>query len=283
MSATVESQTSVIRTTPSFFANSLLAAAIGVASARVVEQVAVAVAGAFVGRDPILTNADVIFGLPGSDLVLMAGPVSSLILGLTLLLLYPGSKDRSSGRLVMLWTMLFAFRNACVAVALGAVDEESAVGVLYARWDIPEGIDLALAIVGALALVLIYVGAASAFLSFSRHRSEVATPGERLRFASSIALIPGLAGPLLAVPMFLPDAQAGFVTSLPLSGVFIVVTVIAAAGTKSFRPPEIIEERTLSAGLVATFVLVVLAVRFGLGPGVPVPPWTDSFELRWRP
>ena len=62
-----------------------------------------------------------------------------------------------------------------------------------------------------------------------------------------------------------------------------MVTVIAAAGTKSFRPPEVIEERTLSVGLVATFVLVVLVVRFGLGPGVPVPPWNDSLELTWRP
>ncbi len=283
MSTSVEHSPSVIRTAPSFFANSLLAAAIGVALARIAEQSSVAVVAAFADRDPVLTNSGAVLRNPGSDLVLLAGPVASLVVGFSLLLLYPGSKDRSSGRLVMLWTMLFSFRNACVALALGAVDATSPVGRAFARWSIPEGIDLALAIVGALALILIAVGAAPAFLSFSRHRSEVSTPRERLRFASSMALIPGLAGPLLAVPMFLPDAGTGFVTSLPLAGAFIVITVLVAAGTKSFKPPEVIEERSLSVGLVATFVGVVLAVRFGLGPGVPIPPWNESLDLTWRP
>jgi hypothetical protein len=283
MSTSVEHPPSVIRTAPSFFANSLLAAAIGLALARVAEQMAVAVVAAFAGRDPVLTNTGAVLRNPGSDLVLLTGPVASLVLGFGLLLLYPGSKDRSSGRLVMLWTMLFAFRNAFDALGLGAVDAASPVGRAFAHLSIPEGIDLALAIVSALALVLIFVGAAPAFLSFSRHRSEVASPRERLRFASSIALIPGLAGPLLAVPMFLPDAGTGFVTRLPLSGAFILITVLVAAGTKSFKPPEVIEERSLSVGLAATFVAVVLAVRFGLGPGVPVPPWNEGLELMWRP
>lgn len=282
MSATVET-TPVIRTAPSFFANSLLAAAIGVALARLAEQFTVAVVASFAGREPILTNNRVVFESFGSDLVLLAGPVMSLVLGVTLLMLYPGSKDRSSGRLVMLWTMLFAFRNAAVALLQGAVDPESALGLAFSTWDVPDGIDLALAIVGALALVLVAVGAAPAFLSFSRHRSEVSSPRERLRFAGSIALIPGMAGPLLAVPMFLPDAGAGFVTSLPLAGVFIVVTVVASVWTKSFRPPQVIEERSISVGLVATFVAVVLVVRYGLGPGVPIPPWNESLDLTWRP
>jgi hypothetical protein len=283
MSITVEPQSSVLRTAPSFFANSVLAAAIGVALARLAEQSSIAVVAAFLDRNPVITNSGTVLRNPGSDLVLVAGPITSLVLGLTLLLLYPGAKDRSAGRLVMLWTMLFAFRNACVALALGAVDEGSPVGLVFAHWNVPDGIDIALAIVGALALVLIAIGAAPAFLSFSRHRSEVATGKERLRFAASIALIPGLAGPLLAVAMFLPDAGAGFVTSLPLAGSFIIITVLAAAGTKSFKPPEVIEERGMSVGLIATFVAMVLVVRFGLGPGVPIPPWNDSLDLTWRP
>lgn len=282
MSATIET-TPAIRTAPSFFANSLLASAIGVALARLAEQFSVSVVSAFAGREPVLTNNTVVFEGFGSDLVLLAGPVTSLLLGITLLLLYPGSKDRSSGRLVMLWTMLFAFRNATVALLQGAVDSESALGAAFSTWQVPDGIDVALAIVGGLALVLVAVGAAPAFLSFSRHRSEVSSARERLRFAGSIALIPGLAGPLLAVPMFLPDAGTGFVTSLPLAGAFIVITVVVAAWTKSFRPPQVIEERSISIGLVATFVAVVLVVRFGLGPGVPIPPWNDSLDLTWRP
>lgn len=283
MSVTAQRPSTVIRTSTGFFANSLLAAALGVACARLFEQFAVAVTGAVAGRDPVLTNSAVELTSRGSDLVLLAQPIASLVLGFVLLLLYPGAKDRSAGRLVMLWTLLFAFRNACVTLAMTAVDENSPVALALAEWDVPDGIDLVVAIVGALGLVLIAVGAASAFLSFSRHRSEVADARERLRFAASIALIPGLAGPLLAVPIFLPDAGTGFVSTLPLAGSFVIITTLAAAITKSFAPPQVIEERSISVGLVAAFALVILVARFGLGPGVPIPPWDEQLQLTWRP
>lgn len=280
---TAQQTPSVIRTSTGFFANSVLAAALGVACARLFEQLSVAVTAAIAGRDPVLTNSAVVLNEPGSDLVMLAQPISSLVLGFVLLMLYPGSKDRSAGRLVMLWTLLFAFRNASIALAMAAVDEASPVALALAEWNAPDGIDLVVAIVGALGLVLIATGAASAFLSFSRHRSEVASARERLRFAGSIALIPGLAGPLLAVPMFLPDAGTGFVSTLPLAGAFVLITTLAAAATKSFAPPQVIEERTLSIGLIMAFVLVLLVAKFGLGPGVPIPPWDDRLRLTWRP
>jgi hypothetical protein len=254
-----------------------------VACARLFELAVTAVAGWSAGRDPVLYNSAVDFRAPGSDTVYIAQPAAALFLGFTLLLLYPGSKDRSSGRLVMLWTLLFAFRNAFVAFAVASVDPESPVARALAEWDVPEGVDLVVAIVGALGLVLVAIGAAAAFLSFSRHRSEVATAKERLRFAASIALLPGLAGPLLAVPMFLPDAGTGFVSTLPLAGAFVVITTLAASFTKSFAPPQVIEERGVSIGLVIAFAVVVLVTRFGLGPGVPIPPWDSSLQLTWRP
>ncbi|MDH4117295.1 MAG: hypothetical protein OEX04_04210 [Acidimicrobiia bacterium] len=283
MATSVEPSTNVIRTAPTFFANSLLAAALGVTCARVFEQFVVAIAAAINGRAPVLMHSATLLTESGSDLVLLAAPAASLALGLILLMMYPGSKDRSAGRLVMLWTMLFAFRNACVALATTPVDESSPIALALERWNVPSGVDLVLAVFGILGLVLIAIGAAPAFLSFSRHRSEVSTASERLRFAGSIALIPGLAGPLLAVPLFLPDAGTGFVSTLPLAGAFIIVTVLAAAATKSFSPPQIIEERGLVVGLIIAYALAFLVLRLGLEPGLPIPPWDENLQLTLRP
>jgi hypothetical protein len=283
MTATANRTSSAIRTSPGFFANSIIAAALGVSLAHVFSLFALAVVAAFAGRDPVMTSTSVTMRADGSDVVMIAQPLASLVLGFILLMMFPGSKDRSSGRLVMLWTMLFAFRNAAWAMIETMFNDDSPIALALGAWEVPSGLDLVIAIVGGLGLILVAVGAAAAFLSFSRHRSEVVNARERLRFTGFIALLPGLAGPLVAIVMFLGDEGDGFISALPLAGIFVVVTVLAAAFTKSFAPPQVIEERTLSVGLVAAFALVVLVVRFGLGPGVPIPPWDDALQLTWRP
>jgi hypothetical protein len=284
MTTTVQSRSAVIRTAPIFFANSVLAATLGVILSRVAEQFCIALVGAFAGRDAILTNSVADLSGSGNQFILLAGTAGSLILGFTLLMLYPHSKDRSAGRLVMLWTMLFSFRSGLAALVAGPVDDRSPVHLALERLGAPAGVDLALAVVGIVALVLVSVGAAPAFLSFARHRSEIGTTGERLRFVSSIALVPGLIGPLLAVPVFLPDGGDGFVRQLPLVGIIVVITVIAAAFTSSYSPPQVVEERGLSMGLVSAFIVVVILVKFGLNSaGVPIPPWDEKLRLTWRP
>ena len=282
MTATANKPFAAIRTSPGFFANSLIASALGVALSHLFSIFVLAIVAAVAGRDPVLTATSVQMRAPGSDIVLLAQPIGAVVLGFVLLLLFPGSKDRSSGRLVMLWTMLFSLHAATTAMVAGALDDESPIALALKEWQVPSGVDMVIAIVGGLGLLLIAVGAASAFLSFSRHRSEVANAKERLRFTSLIALLPGLAGPLVAVAVFLPDDGSGYIKTLPLAGIFIVVTVLAAAATKSFAPPQVIEERTLSVGLVASLALVILAARYGLAPGVPIPPWDDQLQLTWR-
>jgi hypothetical protein len=280
---TVETPRSApIRTAPAFFANSVLAAAIGVTLARVVEQLTVALVGLATGWEPVLTNTAAVLDGSGPEWVTFSAPVASLVLGSSLLLLYPGAKDRSVGRLTMLWTMLFAFRAGFLGIARDAVDETS----VLAGWlaDLPEWVPLTLAALSIVSLVGVCVAAAPAFLAFARHRSEVYTRSERVRFASSLVLVPGLVGPLVAVPFFLPDAGTGFVTSLPLAGLFVLAIVAAAPFVRRFREPEVVEDRGVSLGLVAWFLAVFLLVRLGLGAaGVPIPPWDPDMVFTWRP
>lgn len=272
----------VIRTSWGFFANSILAAALAVVFARLIEQLGVAIAGAFLGMEPVFTHVVTQLQGSGTEVAAIGGTVASLVGGISFLLLYPGAKDRSSGKLMVLWLTLFCFRNGFVDLAALALDDESRLAAALATFDLPAGIDIVLAATGGVGLLLIALAAAPAFLGFNRHWTEVATPQERLRYVATIALFPAIVGPLLAVPFFVPDLGTGYVASLPFIGAFIIITLLAAPGTKHILGPEVVEERGLSVGLVLILAITFLALRWMIGSGIPIPPWGENLEWRFR-
>ncbi|HEY5686543.1 MAG TPA: hypothetical protein VIY70_14325 [Acidimicrobiia bacterium] len=281
--AAEERRRTVIRTSWGFFANSIIAAGLAVVFARVIEQFGLAIGGVIAGRDPVLTNIVTEFRADGSDLAWLGAPIGSLVFGSFFLMLYPGAKDRSVGKLLMLWTILFCFRNGFLDLATMTLSETSYTAMAVTDVALPAGVDIVIAVAGAVGLLLIAIGAAPAFLGFNRHLSEVDAPSERLRFVSSIAMVPALVGPLLAVPFLFPDQGTGYLSAIPLIGVFVVITVLAAPGTKHFLAPQLAEERVLSFGLVVGFIAVFLFARFVLEPGILIPPWDESFDWHFRP
>jgi len=236
---TEERRRTVIRTAWSFFANSIIAAGLAVVFSRWIEEFGIAVWGAFAGRDPVFTNIVTQFRSPGSDIAYLGGPVASIVAGVFFLMIYPGAKDRSVGKLTMLWTILFCFRTGFLDIAISMFAVNSDTGRALTAVSLPDGLDVIIAAAGILGLVLVAVGAAPAFLGFSRHLTEVNTPSERFRFVASIALVPAIVGPLLAVPFFLPDQNTGFLATLPFAGLFVIITLLAAPGTKNFLAPQL--------------------------------------------
>lgn len=272
----------VVRTSWGFFVNSILAAALAVVFARSIEQFGVAVAGALFGRDPVLGVTITEFRADGSDAVLLGGTIASLVAGSVGLLLFPAAKDRSAGKLMLLWLILFTFRNGLMDLATSPFFAESPVAITLDTFDAPEGLDVVVSAGGWVGLLLVGVAAAAAFLGFARHRAEIATPKERLRFITAIALIPAVVGPLLAVPYFVAADPVGYIRTLPTVGLFILITVGAAPLTRHVRLPDLGEERGLSPGLVAALAITYLGLRWAIGPGVPIPPWGENFEWRFR-
>lgn len=268
-----------IRTSWTFIANSVVAAAIGLAMAFLGYHFSLAVAGWIAGRDPELLNTGTVFRAGGSDLAYVGGSVGALLLAGLLLSLYPGSRDRSGGRLVMLWTILFSFEAVFLDLVRVAFDPESPLALALAEVDLPEGLDLVLAVAGGLGLVLVAMSAAPAFLGFARHRSEVATRGERLRFSVRMALLPGILGPLLTTPLFLGEGSDQILPYVPFLGLFTILTVAASLGSVTFRPPEIVEERGLSFGLLASAVIVLALYVLLLRTGIPIPPWDENLQF----
>lgn len=272
----------VVRTLPGFFANSFIAATLAVVFSRLLDQLGVAIGGAFLGREPVFTNVTTVFTAPGSDAAYLGGPIASLIVGASFLLLYPGAKDRSAGKLMVLWMTLFAFRNAFADMALVPLSEQSQTGRALATFDLPPGLDLVVAVAGVAGLILVALAAAPAFLGFNRHLSEVYTARERLRYVATIAVAPGVVGPLVAVAFLVPDSS-GYVASLPFAGLFTLVALLAAPGTKRVSAPKVVEERTMSWGLAAAAVATLILVHVLFQAGVPIPPWNEDLSFRFRP
>lgn len=280
---TITKQAPPIRTSWSFVANSVLAGVLGVVIARVVEQFGLAVTGALLGRDPLLTNIATEFRQGGSDLAYAGGPLFTLAVATVLLTLYPQTRSRSAGRLVALWTVLHCYRAGFVSLASVRLDPDGAMAGALATLDPPAGIDVVITAAGVVGLLLVSIAAAPAFIAFSRHRSEVSTLPERVRFVAVMAVLPGLVSPLLALPFFLPDAGTGFTRTLPTLGLFTLLTLAAAAFTApTLDHPLIAEERTLSWGLVAWTVAVLAVMVVVLRAGIAIPPWDENLQFRLR-
>jgi len=268
-----------IRTEWPFYVDSVIAGTLGVVLARLIEQFGLAIGGWVFDRDPILDHVGTRFQAAGSDLAYAGGTLAALAAGVFFLLIYPGSKDRSTGRLTLLWVTLHSFRIGLTDLAFMPFAETSARRALT-ELSVPAGLDIVLAATAAVGLLLVALAAAPAFLAFSRHPSEVATSRDRLRFVALLAVLPGLISPLLAVPFFLPDPTGHVLKVLPFVGLFTVITLAGSPGTKHIIPPTEPVDRRISWGLVAAALLVLAVFQFGLRSGIPIPPWDENLNLR---
>lgn len=262
------------RTTPrlGFIGTSALASAVGVVVAALVNNIGLAAAGVMAGRDPVLYHNEVVFRSGGSDLALAGGLVACLLIGAFFLTLYPGSHRYDGARLTTLWVVLHCFRQGFVQLLTIPFSETSDASLAYAALDVPAGFDLVVAVAGVVGLLSIALASAPAFLAYATRQSEISTPSRRAAFTFKLALVPGVGGPLLAVPFFLPDNGTGFIQMLPFLGLFTVATVLAAVGTRTVRAPTGATAQGFSWLPLAWLVFLILIFQIILGRGLYIPP-----------
>ena len=257
--------------------NSVLASTFGVVIALFVDSVGRMIFGIIFDRDPVIYHNRVEFLASGNDIALAGGAVAALLAGGFFLALYPGSKAHDPTRLAVLWLVLHCFRQGFVPLAMTPLYPESDLAVALASLNLPVGLDVVIGAAGGLGLLLVSLAAAPAFLAFAPTYTEIATPSRRVSFCARIALVPGVAGALIAVAFFLPDAGNGLIEELPLYGLFTIATVLAAPGTRSVEIPYDGNHQDLSWGLLATLVVTFLIFRFALSRGITIPPDPENF------
>lgn len=269
--ATTEPPRTASRIGPPLILASALASTLGIVIAQFLDDLGDGILGVILGGDAVLYNNRVeIAG--ASDLAWGGGFALCLIIGLFALFVYPTQRGHGVSRLVLLWMVLHVLRQALTQAVMLPFDDTSQLALAYNTFDAPPGLELVIAAGGAVGLLLVALSAASAFLAYTPHRSQVATPRKRLVFALWIALIPAVASAFAAIPFFLPDSQGLVLPSLPLVAVMFVATLAAAPGTTTVVGPE--DERTTPWpwGLVA-FLLVLLIFFLGvLQGGVSIDP-----------
>lgn len=251
---------------------SVFASAVGVVVAVFVDNLGLALAGWLGERAPVLYHNQVVFTAPGSDLALGGGMVLSLLAGAFFLTLYPGSRRYDATRLTMLWIVLHCFRQGFTQLATLAITDDSNVAAAFATLDVPGGLDLVVSAAGVVGLLSIALASAPAFLAYAHRRSLIDTPKGRFLFTVRLALLPGLVGPLVTVPIFLPDNGVGLIPSLPLLGLFTIATVLAALGTRTVQTGDYREAPGWSWLPLVWLVVFGLLFQFVLRRGLIIPP-----------
>ncbi len=275
MTATIDEQTRTVGWP--LVVNSLLASVFGVVSALLISLLGKLAATELAGLDPVIFHNRVQADA-GNDLTLAAGVVASLVAGGLFLAVYPGSRRHDTTRLAVLWLILHNFRQGFVPMALAPFSESSDISRALASLELPSGLDVVIGAAGGAGLLLVSLAAAPAFLAFAAQRRDISTPGRRGSFITKVAVGPGIAGSILAVPFFLPDGGTGLVPTLPLFGLFTIATLLASFGTRSVSiPPDGNPPFKVSWALLATVVITLLIFRFALVRGIPIPPDPETF------
>lgn len=206
------------------------------------------------------------------DLAWGGGFVLCLLLGLFALFVYPTQRGHGVSRLVLLWAVLHILRQALTQAVLLPFDGGSQLALAYNTFDLPPGLELVIAAGGAVGLLMIALSAASAFLAYAPHRSQLSTPRKRLVFALWIALIPAVASAFGAIPFFLPDSQGLVLPGLPLVAVMFLATLAAAPGTTAVVGPEDERKTPWPWGLVVFMLLLLIFFLGVLQGGVALDP-----------
>jgi large-conductance mechanosensitive channel len=259
--------------------NSILGSTFGVVIALLVDSLGRVILGLVLDRGPVLFHDRAAFTTGDNPLALAGGALAALLAGGLFLALYPGSRRHDASRLAVLWLILHSFRQGFVPLALTPVSPDSDFARALESLALPSGINVVLGAAGALGLLLVSLAAAPAFLAFAPTAKEIDTAPRRVAFVARIAVLPGVAGALLAVGFFLPDSGNGLIPTLPLFGLFTLATLLAAPGTRSVEPDQAAITQRFSWGLLITVVIAFLIFRFGLANGIPIPPDPDTFFL----
>jgi hypothetical protein len=261
----------VVRIGPPLVIAAALGSTLGIVIAQFLDDFGDGLLAEILGGDAVLFNNRVEF-IGATDLAWGGGFVLCLLVGFIALFAYPTQRGHGIPRLTFLWMVLHVLRQALGQAVMLPFDSDAPLALAYATFEAPPGLDVVIAAGGGVGLLLIALAAASAFLSFTPHRTLVSNGRKRLTFALWIALIPAVAAVFLAIPFFVPDSEGLVITSLPLTALVLLATLAAAPGTTTVKGPDDERKTPWPWGLAATLVVVLVFYLGVLQGGVSIDP-----------
>jgi hypothetical protein len=250
---------------------SVLSATLGIVLAQFLDDFGDGLLAELLGGDSVLFNNRAEF-TGASDLAWGGGFALTLLVGLLMLFSYPAQRGHNLPRLTFLWLTVMILRQALSQALRLPFTDDSQLALAYDTFDAPPGLDVVIGAAGGVGLVLIGLGAASAFLAFTPHRRRISSAQKRFLFVLWVVMAPAVAAVFLAIPFLSPDAGSGVVPALPLTAALFLLTLAAAPGTTNARGPE--DEKTYpwAYGLGVTLIVVLIIEVVLLRNGVSMDP-----------
>lgn len=269
---TAEAESLVARIGPPLVVGSVLGSTLGIVVAQFLDDLGDGLLARVLGGEAVIYNNRVEVVGVTNDLVWGGGFLLCLVIGFLALFFYPTQREQGIPRLVLLWVLLHVLRQALIQPVLIPFDGGSRLARAYATLELPPGLDLVIAAAGGVALLLIGLSAASAFLAFTPHRRLINGAKKRLSFVLWLTLIPAAASVFLAIPFFLPDSESLVIRLLPLTTVMFLATVAAAPGTTTVAGPDEENRPSWPWSLAITLVLLLVLYQAVFQGGVNLDP-----------
>ncbi len=237
-----------------------------------VHELALVVAGAWLGNDPILFHNSMNFinlSQPSQNLAFAAGPVAAFIVGLICGGVYLGLR-RSTGalKLFVFWLSyhgLWLFLGQVPEIAFAA-HGDFARGIAFLQLSQP--VRIVGAILGLIGLVLLGVFATKPLLEAAITNDELTTASNKRKLIFQSGVLPWLLGSILIIPFRVPPfdrAILPFIGGLPL-----IWTLLNAGRIKNLQAREnAVNKKWPWAGVVA-LLGIFLCFRLVLASGIPM-------------
>ncbi len=250
---------------------SALASVFGIVIAQFLDDLGDGILAEILGGEAVLYNNRVEF-TGATDVAWAGGFLLTLVIGLLLLFTYPSLKGQDLSRLTFLWITIQILRQSLAQALMLPFGDGGDLRLAYDTFDLPPGLDWVVGATGGVGLILIGLGAASAFLAYAAHRRKISTSRKRFLFVLWVVLAPAVASVFLAIPYFSPDAGSGAVPSLPLTAVLFLFTLAAAPGTTNVIGPETERTYPWPYGMAGTLIVLLVFYVVVLRNGVSIDP-----------
>ena len=233
-----------------------------------------AITGLINGSQPVLHHNYVehlsISGLSGSKRVMiaLAGPLTSLLQGVLIGLVYLKSKKDRLLRLFWLWLSVLGFSNFFGYLMTGPLFQEGDIGKVFLLLRLPIYLQILIAVIGMAILFFIAFKITRPFLKFSYQPEWLADPVSRKDFAFKIIILPWIMGALIVSILYLP-VIALISIIYPFSSGMIFIFPWKNARHQTGVPPSpyrgLGEVSFVLYGLLAVMVFIF---HFILAPGI---------------
>ncbi|HEY5889440.1 MAG TPA: hypothetical protein VIW94_01905 [Acidimicrobiia bacterium] len=250
---------------------SALASVFGIVIAQFLDDMGDGILAEILGGEAVLYNNRVEF-TGATDVAWAGGFLLTLVIGLLLLFTYPSLKGQDLSRLTFLWITIQVLRQSLAQALMLPFGDGGDLRLAYDTFDLPPGLDWVVGAAGGVGLILVGLGAASAFLAYAAHRRKISTSRKRFLFVLWVVLVPAVASVFLAIPYFSPDAGSGVVPSLPLTAVLFLFTLAAAPGTTNVIGPETERTYPWPYGMAGTLIVLLVFYVVVLRNGVSIDP-----------